>query len=351
MKLRLLSLCLCLTSLLLGQVGGYKTFRFLDIPATSRAASHAGNSMAFWGDDINLLFSNPAALNPGMTKQLPLNFNNYVGDMNAGYVAYAHDLKDKGMTAGSIQWFNYGNFTGYDEQGSPTNSFRARDYALNLNYAKPLADSLFNVGICLKTIVSQYDVYRSFGNAIDFGITYHNKKDFVITLLAKNVGFVWKNYTSSPAQSAELPQTVQLGLSYKPAKAPFRFFVVYDQLLKWNLRYISPVDTTGKSSTLGSDSQTDSTSWQKFSLRAGKQMDNLARHVVFGVELPLSKNFFIRVAYNYRRQREMTLPDRRGANGLSFGFALKIKRFGFSYAYNRMAFGGNASTLGLTLHW
>ena len=333
------------------QVGGYKTFRFLDVPATARAASHAGNSMTFWGDDINLLFCNPAALNPGMTKQIPFNFSNYVGDMNAGYLAYAHDAKEKGMAAASMQWFNYGTFTGYDEQGLKTNTFKAQDFALNLNYAKPLADSMFNVGICLKTIVSQYDVYRSFGNAIDFGITYHNKKDFVLTLLAKNVGIVWKSYTAVSAQNAELPQTVQLGFSYKPSKAPFRFFMVYDQLLKWNLRYISPVDTTGKSSTLGSDGQSDSTSWQKFSLRAGKQMDNLARHIVFGVELPLSKNFFIRVGYNYRRQREMTLPDRRGANGLSFGFALRIKRFGFSYAYNRMAFGGNASTIGVTLHW
>jgi hypothetical protein len=39
----------------------------------------------------------------------------------------------------------------------------------------------------------------------------------------------------------------------------------------------------------------------------------------------------------------MTLPERRGANGLSFGFGLKVKRFGFSYSFTKMAFPGNSS--------
>jgi hypothetical protein len=45
----------------------------------------------------------------------------------------------------------------------------------------------------------------------------------------------------------------------------------------------------------------------------------------------------------------MTLTDRRGANGLSFGFGLKIKRFGFSYSFTKMAFPGNSSVIGVTL--
>lgn len=334
------------------QIGGTKSYRFLDVPMTARAAAVGGNAMSLWGDDISLIHSNPALLNPSMTKQLSLNYCNYVGDLNFWYMAHALDLKKYGTAAVSLQAYNYGKFTGYDELGQKTNTFKANDYCIGLTYAKPLADSLFNVGIALKTIISQYDTYHSYGNAIDFGITYHNKHNLVISLQAKNVGFIWKDYTANQSQKGTLPNTVQLGLSKKIAKAPFKLFFVYDQLLKWNLSYISPVDTTGKSSTLNTgDTKKDSSDFQKFKVKAGNRADNFMRHFTFGTEILITKNFNLRIAYNYRRQQEMTLPERRGINGLSFGFGLKIKRFGFSYSFTKMAFPGNSNILGLTFAW
>jgi hypothetical protein len=56
----------------------------------------------------------------------------------------------------------------------------------------------------------------------------------------------------------------------------------------------------------------------------------------------------LRIAYNYRRQKEFSLPDRRGANGLSLGFGLKVKRFGLSYSFSKMAFPGNSSVFGIS---
>lgn len=349
MKKLILGIAIFLSLKSISQVGGTRSYRFLDIPATARAAALGGNSMSIWGEDLNLIYSNPALLNPAMAKQVVLNYCNYVGDVASGYAAYAGNLKKNGTIAGSIQFLNYGSFTGYDELGQKTNSFKANDYSINLNYAKPLADSMFNIGVALKTIISQYDSYHSLGNAIDFGVTYHTKKNFTVSLLVKNIGFMWKNYTSGSAES--LPRTVQLGASYKPSKAPFRLFFVYDQLLKWNLKYISPVDTTGQSNSLtSSDVKKDSTGFQKFGKRFGNGIDNFMRHFTFGTEIILTKNFNLRVAYNYRRQREMTLPDRRGASGLSLGFGFRIKRFGFSYSYSKMAFPGNSSIFGVTLN-
>ena len=350
MKKHLILSLIILSTVALSQSGGTTAFRFLDVPATARAAALGGNNMSIWGDDINLIHANPALLNPLMLKQAAFNYCNYVSNINSYYATYAHSIKDKGTGAIGVQAFNYGNFNGYDELGQKTNNFKAADYSINLNFAKPIADSLFNIGVALKTIISQYDVYKSFGNAIDFGVTFHNKRDFTVSLLAKNIGLVWKTYTGNEA--LELPNTVQLGFSYKPSKAPFRLFLVYDQLLKWNLRYISPVDTTGRSSALNfNETVKDSTSWEKFSTRAGSQADNFMRHIVFGTEILLSKNFHLRIAYNYRRQKEMTLPDRRGSNGLSFGFGLKTKRFQFSYAFSKVAFSGNSSTIGVTYRW
>jgi hypothetical protein len=335
----------------LAQIGGTRTYRFLDIPMTARAAALGGSNMSIWGRDINLLHSNPALLNPEMTKQVAFNYCNYVGDLNFYYAAYAHSLKKNGTAAISVQTYNYGQFDGYDENGQKTNTFRASDNCININYAKPLADSLFNIGIALKTIISQYDTYQSFGNALDFGITFHNKKELTMSLLVKNIGGIWKSYSPNAAKET-LPQTVQFGISKKVAKAPFRLFLVYDQLLKWDLNYVSPIDTTGKNSQFntGQTSQ-DSSSFQRFKVRAGKFGDNFMRHIVVGTEIVLTKNFNLRIAYNYRRQKEMTLPDRRGASALSFGFGFKVKRFGLSYSYSKMAFPGNAHIFGLTFGW
>ena len=60
--------------------------------------------------------------------------------------------------------------------------------------AKRLKDTCFSVGGTLKTIYSHYDIYNSFGNVIDFGITYVHKSGFTASLLAKNVGVIWKPY-------------------------------------------------------------------------------------------------------------------------------------------------------------
>ncbi len=333
------------------QVGGTKSYRFLDIPMTARAAALGGNNMSIWGDDINLIHSNPALLNPGMVKQAAFNYCNYVGDLNFYALAYAHNLKEYGTAAISLQTFNYGSFKGYDELGIETSNFRASDNSINLNYAKPFADSSFNMGVALKTIISQYDTYQSFANAIDFGVTYHTKKDLVISLQAKNIGFVWKTYSAN-GEKESLPSTVQFGMSKKIAKAPFRVFFVYDQLLKWRLDYVSPIDTAGQNNSFNSGtSEQDSTDFQKFRVSAGDVADNFMRHLVFGTEILITKNFNLRIAYNYRRQKEMTLPEKRGAGGISFGFGFKVKRFGFSYSFNKMSVPGNSSMLGLTFCW
>ncbi len=332
------------------QVGGSTNFRFLDIPMTSRAAGVGGNNMSIWGNDINLIHSNPALLNKTMDKQIALNYCNYVSNMNFGYLAYAQNFEKAGIFAASFNFFDYGKFKGYDELGIETRNFRASDYSINLNYAIHLPeDTCFNIGIGLKTIISQYENYSAFANAIDIGGTYHARNNFVISLMVKNVGKVWKDLSPTPGAEMSLPQSVDLGISYKLKKAPIRLIAVYNNLLKWNYRYISTIDTTGQSNPFETGKEpVDSTKFQKFYKRFGTNTDNFFRHMTFGTELQLSKNFMIMLGFNYRRQREFSLPERRGANGLCFGFNMKVKKFQFTYSYNQMGFGGGSSILGLT---
>ncbi len=333
-----------------GQPGAPKAFRFLDIPATARAAAHGGSSMSIWGDDINLVHSNPALLNPSMDKQVALNHANYVGDVKHYYLGYGHDLARLGTAAFGIQAFDYGKFAGFDEFGNATNNFKAADYSINLSYAKPMADSMFNIGVSLKTIISQYEAYSAFGSALDFGITWRDKNDLVLSLLARNVGVVWKTFIPGGVHE-EMPTSVQFGISKKVDKAPFRLFAVYDQLLKWNLRYVSPIDTAGRGSGFDLTPVTDSTGFQRFGKRFGAQADNFMRHITVGTEILITQNFHLRVAYNYRRQREMILQERRGVNGFSFGVGFRVKRFGFAYTFSKLAFPGNSSMLAVTFAW
>ncbi len=333
------------------QIGGIGSYRFLSIPLTARAAALGGNPIAVWDNDVNLMYSNPALLNKGMNRQLSANYCNYVSDMNFGYLGYAHHLSDKhGTIGGGLEFFNFGKIQGYDEFDQKTRMIQASDYMLSLNYAKAMDDSSFQIGVALKTIYSQYDEFWSMGNALDFGVTYHNKKNLTLSVVAKNIGIIYKNYSAVNGVTEKLPQNVQLGLSYKLPKAPLRLMVTYDQLLRWNLNYISPIDTAGKNSTFGQDNtvKKDSSNWQKFQTNFGNRSDVFMRHIIIGAEILVTKNLHIRVGYNYRRQREFRLPERRGAGGLSLGFGFNIKRFGISYSFNKMALPGNSSIFSFT---
>lgn len=318
-----------------------KGFHFLDLPMPARAAALGGSSMSIFGDDINLYYSNPALLNKYMSNQLAVNYCNYVSDLNYGNFAYARHINDNiGTVAGGIQFFNYGKFDKRDEYDQSQGNFKASDYSFNLSMAKHLKDTSFSVGGTLKTIYSHYDIYRSWANAIDFGITYRHKSSLTLSILAKNVGRVWKSYSTNVTKEG-LPQDVQAGLSYKVKKAPFRLIVIYDQLTKWNLTYNSPLDETN---------QIDPFTNKPVKTKKNSQiwMDKFARHWIFATEIVLTKNFNLRIGYNYRLHKEQMLPDKRGANGLSFGFGLKIYKFHLSYAFSKYNVAGNSSIFSLT---
>jgi hypothetical protein len=96
----------------IAQIGGSSNFRFLNIPMTARAAGIGGNSMSVWGNDVNLIHSNPALLNKSMHRQAALNYCNYVSNMNFGYLAYAHHFDKAGTFAASMNFLIMENLKG-----------------------------------------------------------------------------------------------------------------------------------------------------------------------------------------------------------------------------------------------
>ncbi len=327
---------------LFGQISGTKAFPILELPIPARSNALGGATMAIWDNDVNLAHSNPALLNPGCARQLTFNYVNYISDLNYGNFAFASKLKKYGTFGVGLQFFSYGKFDGRDEYDIQTGTFKASDYCLNLSFAKTLnKDSSLSLGIALKTIYSHYDIYSSFGNVVDVGLTYHNKKNFTASLLAKNYGRQWKSYSPNSSKDP-LPSDIQIGFSKKINKAPFRIIVLYDQLFKWDLTYTSALNQensidpfTNKPSV---KTQSKTAAW----------FDNLGRHFTFGTEIIITKNFMLRVAYNYRKSTEMSLTDKKVANGLSLGFGFKVYKFHLNYGYSKFSLAGNSHTFGIT---
>lgn len=346
-KIKLIIALSLLSQLTFAQVGGPTTYRFLEIPMPARTAALGGNSMSIWGDDINLYYSNPALLNANCVKQLAINYCNYIADMNFGNVAYAYHFKNVGTVAGGIQYFNYGKFDKRDEFDVKEGSFQASDYSLNLTIARRLKDTSFSVGATIKTLYSYYDTYFSVGNAVDLGATWAHKSGFTASALVKNIGYIWKPYDKNN-DTLKLPVTTQLGISYKVKKAPFRIIVVYDNLTKWDLTYKSPLDESTSTNLLGEPVVQEKTGWQKFTENTGDFFDKLARHMTFGTEIIITKNFNLRVGYNYRLHKEMMLPEKRTASGLSFGFGFQVYRFHIDYAFTKYNLTGNSHIIGIT---
>jgi hypothetical protein len=345
---KILFILLAISGNLQAQLGGPTTYRFLDIPMPARAAALGGSAMSIAGDDINLYFSNPALLNKYCVKQLALNYSNYVADMNFGNVAYAYHFEGVGTVAAGLQYFNYGKFERRDEFDVMDGNFKAADYALNLSIARKLKDTSFSFGLTLKTIYSHYDIYNSFGNTVDIGINYVHKSGFTASLAVKNVGMIWNTY--GPLDTAKIFKYGQVGISHKLKKAPFRLILVCDNiaLKKWDLGYESPLDEDNTSDPFNNEPVKEKTKWQKFSDRTKNNADRVARHFIVATEVVITKSFNLRVGYNYRLHKELMLPDKRTASGLSLGFGFGVNRFTINYAFTKMSLNGNSHIFGIT---
>lgn len=317
------------------QTGGNNTYEFLNLSNSARTVALGGNIISIKDNDLNLSYQNPSLLDSTMHNSLSLSYINYFADIQYGYAAYSRTYKKIGSFSAGIQYADYGSFTSANVTGEIIGQFRASEYAFNLSYARPL-DSMFSVGGALKTIYSQLEHYTSYGNALDLGAIYNNRKLFFSTaLVIKNLGVQWKAYD---IVHEPLPFEIQLGVSKRISHAPFRINLTLIHLEKWDLTYVDPSISTVDPITGAS---IEKSKFNKFG-------NKLARHFVFGGEVLISKNFHIRLGYNHQRRQELKLDSHPGIAGFSLGFGLKVLKFHISYGYARyhMAGGPNHFTIG-----
>ncbi len=325
----------------IGQIGGKYTYEFLNLTNSARIAALGGKIVSIPDNDLNLPFHNPGLLSPEMDQNLVLNYVNYFADINFGYVSYSRTYNKIGSFAAGIHYINYGRFTAADQIGNITGSFTASEYAFNLIYSRPLPfDSLFNIGINLKPVISNFEKYTSFGLATDIGINYTGRQGlFSAGLVLKNIGFQIKPYYSG--NSEPLPFEIQLGLSHKLKHAPFRFMVTAHHLETFKLAPEEISDPNQQDPVNTSDKPRGK--FEQFG-------DNLIRHLVFGLELNPVKPVFIRLGYNPQRRKELQLSSRTGMVGFSWGFGIRISKFHLSYGRATYHLAGASNHFSLTLN-
>ena len=326
--------CLALLALLVlphssfSQIAGLNTLTVLDLSSQARTSGLGFDYLSIFDVDPTIAIDNPSLLRREMCGIGSLSFVSVFDGTSTGSLSYAHHFKRIGTLMFSFRFNSYGSFDGYDEEEMPIGKTSAADYALTLGWGTWL-DSNLSVGVNFKPVLSHYDVYTAFAVAFDVAGSYvSGDRSLAATLMARNIGAQIATFDGT---SETLPFELSAEVSYKLAKAPFRFFFAATELQRWNLRYEDPNNPT--------------TTVDPFTGEVEKEgwfegfLDNLMRHTQFGVELNLGRAFFARVGYSYRQTAEMSAIDAINFSGFSFGFGLRTKKFEFSYAHRNYHLG------------
>lgn len=339
----LLPLSICAVKQTFAQTAARSSvYAFLRQPASARISALAQSQISRFDDDASNGLNNPALLNAAMNNRLALNQAFLASDISTGFAGFVHHRAALKMTfSAGIQYANYGKFNLTDEFGNMQGTFKAGEYAVQLGAARQINERL-SAGLNLKAISSQLEAYRSFGIAADLAGMYRNpEKNFEMSLVFKNFGAQISTYR--PDNTEPMPTDVQLGISKKLSKAPFRFSVALHDLHRWQLRYDDP--TAAETTLLGDEAKAPS----KFSLIT----DEFFRHLRLGTEVVLGKseNFRVRFGYDNQIQRELRVADLGGLSGFSFGFGIKTGRFQLDYARNIQHLAGISNQIGLGIRF
>lgn len=337
-KYKLISFLL-LYNVVFSQTGGENTFQFLDLDFSARSLALGSDFIPLKDGDINLAISNPASIQNSMHNNFAINHFFMPAGINYGCLALGKSFDKLGTFVGHLRYVSYGKFIRTDMNGVEQGTFTAGDYALGTGYAKEL-NKYFTIGANFNLLFSHYETYSSFGVAGDLAFMFYDEKSNIsVSLLAKNIGYQLKGFTSKNHEP--LPTEIVAGISYKFHHAPFRLSIVGTDLMRWDLTYNDPTLEPTIDQLTGDTIPVPKASFVK----------KLGYHTNFGLEILPTKNFFIRIGFNYGRRNSMGVLDRMGAGGFSFGTGFKIKKFSFNYSIAFYNAAGMSNVLGITTNF
>lgn len=307
--------------------GGSTAYDFLNIPSSSYVFGMGGVNVSAIHSDIDLAPQNPALIGPENDKELKLGYMHYYGSSNFASARYGMAAGERGAWAAGIRYLNYGNFQGYESDGTYTGDFTAQDLVIEGTYSHDFTYRLRG-GINVKMIYSAYERYNAFAMAADLGICYYDDdSEISLGLVLKNMGGQLKRFED---RYNRLPFDVELGLT-KGFKESFFFSITAWNLTKWKLPYYTHED--GKETEL-----TDPGFFRNF-----------FKHIVFGLEYKPSEKFYISLGYNYKQASDMASYQRNFFSGFSLGAGFKVKAYSVGAAFAMPHKGASTIMLNLGL--
>jgi len=321
---RRLYLTMALATLLLPALSAQETagYGYLELPVSARAVALGGTNISVVEPEISVAEQNPALLCPEMEGQMAVSYTRYLGDVNMGYAGYCgRFLKEGGWSLG-MRFIDYGDFSGYDEQGLATGSFGVKDLSFQAAVGYPINERL-RIGAQAKILYTSYESYSAFAMGVDVGLNYYNEASGnSISLTATNLGGQFKALYEE--RKEHLPTQLNVGWSSELQHLPFVISVTACRLLDWDDDFI---DGYGKV--------------QKY-----KNAEKVLNHLIFGAEWSLSDYFWLATSYNYRHQR--TFIGQGGfLRGIALGAGINYRQLALQAAYASAHAGDGTLTIQL----
>ena len=283
-------------------------YGYLNQPVSARGLALGGTNISVVEPEMSLAEQNPSLLCPEMAGQATVSYTRYMGDVNLGYAAYAGRFLEAGGWSVGMRYIDYGDFSGYDEQGIPTGRFGVKDMSLQCALGYPVNDRL-RVGAQAKFLYTSYESYSAFALGVDLGLNYYNEATGnSLSLTATNLGGQFKALYEE--RKADMPTQLNVGWSSELKHLPLCISVTACHLLDWDHDY---VDGSGQK--------------QSF-----KNSEMVLNHLIFGAEWMASDHFWVAASYNYRNQRRFS--GQGGLlRGLALGAGLSYRQLSFMMAY------------------
>ncbi len=310
------------------QTGGDNIYEFLNLSPNAYISSLGGFNISSFTNDPSMASFNPALSMPGSHGSLSLNYVNYFAGINYGSIMYSHFKDSIGSFSAGLNYLNYGRFNRADESGNLNGYFNAAEYAFNIIYSRQI-DSLFNLGINFKPIISQLENYLSLGIALDIGASWESNDGLINAgLVIRNIGLQLKTYSG---RREKLPFEIVMGMSARLKHAPLRFSLTARHLEKYDMLYNYDIQ--------------DEKSYSKFE----EVTENIMRHLIFGAEIMPADNFFIATGFNYQRRKELGYEARSSTVGFSLGAGIKTSSIELMISRARYHLAGSTTNFSVLL--
>jgi hypothetical protein len=125
-----ISLLCMMTTTAYAQLGGKKSFEFLNVPNNARLAGLGGVNVSLADRDINAMFSNPTLSGDTLAGFASASYQFYVADVAQTTAVYAHKFRNIGALTFGVQYLNYGQIKSYDATGAEIGTYRSGESAV-----------------------------------------------------------------------------------------------------------------------------------------------------------------------------------------------------------------------------